>query len=65
MDSLESIRLEQFRQFQKEIRGSEQYLIVGLDIAKDQHHGNKGDVREGRGREEGQVYFLSMSSFSR
>jgi len=38
MDSLESIRLEQFRQFQKEIRGSEQYLIVGLDIAKDQHH---------------------------
>jgi len=38
MDSLESIRLEQFRQFQKEIRGSEQYLIVGLDIAKDSHH---------------------------
>ena len=38
MDSFESTRLEQFRQFQKEIRGSEQYLIVGLDIAKDQHH---------------------------
>jgi len=38
MDSLESIRLEQFRQFQKEIRGSERYLIVGLDIAKDSHH---------------------------
>jgi transposase len=38
MDSFESTRLEQFRQFQKEIRGSERYLIVGLDIAKDQHH---------------------------
>jgi len=38
MDSLDRTRLEQFRQFQKEIRGSEQYLIVGLDIAKDQHH---------------------------
>ena len=38
MDSLESTRLEQFRQFQKEIRGSQQYLIVGLDIAKDSHH---------------------------
>jgi transposase len=38
MESFESTRLEQFRQFQKEIRGSERYLIVGLDIAKDQHH---------------------------
>jgi transposase len=38
MDSFESTRLEQFRQFKKEIRGSERYLIVGLDIAKDQHH---------------------------
>jgi transposase len=38
MDSLESTRLEQFRQFKSEIRGSERYLIVGLDIAKDSHH---------------------------
>jgi transposase len=38
MDRFESTRLEQFRQFKKEIRGSQRYLIVGLDIAKDQHH---------------------------
>jgi len=38
MDSLDRTRQEQFRQFQKEIRGSEQYLIVGLDIGKDRHH---------------------------
>jgi len=38
MDSLESTRLEQFRQFKRDIRGSEQYLIVGLDIGKDRHH---------------------------
>ena len=38
MDNHELTRLQQFRQFKKEIRGSERYLIVGLDIAKDQHH---------------------------
>jgi len=38
MDSLDRTRLEQFRQFKREIRGSERYLIVGLDIGKDRHH---------------------------
>jgi transposase len=31
-------RLEQFRQFRKEVRGSNDYLIVGIDVAKDKHH---------------------------
>jgi len=31
-------RLEEFRQFRKEIRGSKDYLIVGIDIAKEKHH---------------------------
>jgi transposase len=31
-------RIEFFRQFKKEIRGSERYLIVGLDIGKSKHH---------------------------
>ena len=31
-------RLEQFRQFRKEVRGSNDYLIVGIDIAKEKHH---------------------------
>jgi len=28
-------RLEEFRQLKKEIRGSEEYLIVGIDVAKE------------------------------
>src|SRR3990170_6034380 len=31
-------RLEEFRQLRQEIRHSEEYLIVGIDIAKDRHH---------------------------
>ena len=32
------IRVEQFRQLRKQIRGSENYLIVGIDVAKHKHH---------------------------
>lgn len=35
---VEDSRLEEFRQFRKEIRGSKDYLIIGIDIAKDKHH---------------------------
>ena len=31
-------RYAQFCQFRQEIRGSRQYLIVGIDVAKDRHH---------------------------
>ena len=31
-------RLEEFRQFRKEVRGSGEYLLVGIDVAKDNHH---------------------------
>jgi transposase len=31
-------RLEAFRQLKSEVRGSEMYLLVGIDIAKDRHH---------------------------
>jgi len=34
MNVVDSIRLEQFRQIKKEIRGSSEYLIVGIDVAK-------------------------------
>jgi len=37
MNEEDRTRLEQFRQFKKEIRGSAEYLIVGMDVAKDQH----------------------------
>jgi transposase len=38
MNEVEGIRLEQFRQLRREIRGSEEYLLVGIDVAKDKHH---------------------------
>lgn len=31
-------RLEAFLQLKKEIRGSEDYLVVGIDVAKEEHH---------------------------
>jgi transposase len=37
MSEKNDTRLEEFRQLQKEIRGSEEYLIVGIDVAKQRH----------------------------
>ena len=38
MEQTERNRLEAFRQLRKDIRHSEEYLIVGIDIAKDRHY---------------------------
>ncbi len=38
MDEVNRNRLEEFRQLRKDIRHSEEYLIVGMDIAKDRHY---------------------------
>ena len=38
MNEVDGNRLEEFRQLKKEIRGSEKYLIVGVDVAKERHH---------------------------
>lgn len=38
MDRNEYTRLEKFRQLKREIRGSKEYLIVGIDVAKERHH---------------------------
>jgi len=38
MDELNLSRLEEFRQLRQEVRHSGEYLIVGIDIAKDRHH---------------------------
>ena len=34
----ESIRIKEFRQLRKEIRGSKEYLIAGIDVAKEKHN---------------------------
>ena len=38
MDKEEYNRLIEFRQVKQEIRGSKDYLIVGIDVAKEKHH---------------------------
>jgi len=38
------IRREQFCQFISEIRGSDDYLVVGIDVAKDKHHAFMGSA---------------------
>jgi len=38
MNEVDSIRLEEFRQLKKGIRGSKEHLIVGIDVAKERHH---------------------------
>ena len=38
MNGLEVIRLEVFRQLKEEISGSQDYFIVGIDVAWDKHH---------------------------
>jgi transposase len=38
MDAEESNRLKEFRQLKKDIRGSKEHLIVGIDVAKNKHH---------------------------
>ena len=38
MDVKNDIRLTEFRQLKKAIRGSEKHLIVGIDVAKEKHY---------------------------
>ena len=42
MNIEETIRREQFCQIKSEIRGSDTYLVVGIDVAKDKHHAFMG-----------------------
>ena len=38
MNKLNNNILKEFRQLREEIRGSKEYLIVGIDVAKDKHN---------------------------
>ena len=40
----DTIRREQFCQIKSEIRGSNEYLVVGIDVAKDKHHAFMGSA---------------------
>jgi len=38
MNEVDAIRIEQFRQFKQQIRGSREYEVVGVDVGKEKHH---------------------------
>jgi len=42
MNSHKATRRQQFCQIQSEITGSDQYQVVGIDVAKDKHHAFMG-----------------------
>ena len=42
MNIEDTIRREQFCQIVSEIKGSHEYLVVGIDVAKDKHHAFMG-----------------------
>jgi transposase len=45
MNTVDNIRLEEYRQIKKEIRGSKEYLIAGIDVAKSKNYAFWGDAR--------------------
>jgi transposase len=44
MNEEDRSRLEEFRQFRKEVRGSAEYLLVGIDVAKEKHYAFLGSA---------------------
>lgn len=64
MNEAEDIRLEDFRQLKKEIRGSREYLIVGIDVAKEKHHAFFGTAT-GKTLLRKLVFENSMTGFNR
>ena len=64
MNEVDDIRLGEFRQLKKEIRGSREYLIVGIDVAKEKHHAFFGTAT-GKTLLRRLVFENSMTGFSR
>ena len=44
MNNQEIIRRKQYCQIVKEITGSDQYLVIGIDVGKDKHHAFLGSA---------------------
>ena len=57
-------RIEQFNQFKKEIRGSTEHLIIGIDVAKDKHHAFMGSAT-GKSLLRRVIFENSISGFSK
>lgn len=62
MEYVNAIRLQEFRQVQKEIRGSDQYLVVGIDVAKERHNAYFG-MANGRALHRGLFFDNTIEGF--
>jgi transposase len=62
MEQLDGIRLRKFQQARKEIRGSKQYLIVGIDVAKERHNAFFGTAT-GRTLHKGLIFDNMLEGF--
>lgn len=64
MNDSNVIRLQEFCQFKKEIRGSTEHLIVGLDIAKERHNAFFGTAT-GRALHKGMFFDNTYDGFQK
>jgi transposase len=64
MGQLDGIRLQRFRQLKNEIRGSDEYLIVGIDVAKERHNGFFGTAA-GRTLHKGLFFANTIEGFQK
>ena len=62
MNRIHGIRIQEFRQLRKEIRGSDQHLIVGIDVAKERHNAFFGTAT-GRTLHKGMVFDNTIEGF--
>ncbi len=64
MEQVDGIRLREFRQVKKEIRGSDQYLIVGIDVAKERHNAFFGTAN-GKTLHKGVIFDNTIEGFEK
>jgi len=64
MDEVHDIRLQEFKQVKAAIRGSAQYLIVGIDVAKEKHNAFFGTAT-GRTLHKGFVFDNTLDGFEK
>jgi transposase len=62
MEQVDGIRLQRFRQLKNEIRGSDEYLIVGIDVAKERHNAFFGTAA-GRTLHKGMFFDNTIEGF--
>src|SRR6266542_2372042 len=64
MEQVDDIRLREFRQVKKEIRGSDQHLIVGIDVAKERHNAFFGTAN-GKTLHKGVIFDNTIEGFEK